>query len=152
VSGSSPGKATAASRIVPFVAYENAASAIDWLCAAFGAVENTEARSTADDGTVMHAEIVFGDASVFLSTPSPEYEGPRRHREHCDAARRWQDNAWVIDGLFVEVDDVDAHHARAVASGAEILREPEDVGVGFKLYTAEDPEGHRWMFGQRIAT
>ena len=56
----------------------------------------------------------------------------------------------MIDGLFVEVDDVDAHFKRASEGGATILREPEDVGVGFKLYTAEDPEGHRWMFGQRL--
>ena len=29
-----------------------------------------------------------------------------------------------------------------------MLREPEEPGVGFRLYTAEDREGHRWMFGQ----
>jgi uncharacterized glyoxalase superfamily protein PhnB len=142
---------TAAQRIVPFIGYEDAAGAIDWLCAAFGATERPEARQTAADGTIGHAELDFGGASVFLSTPSPDYEGPRRHRETCEAARRWQDNPWVVDGLFVEVDDVDAHHARAREHGAAILREPEDVGVGFKLYTAEDLEGHRWMFGQRLA-
>ena len=139
-------------RIVPFVAYEDAAAAIDWLCAAFGAEERAEARQTSPDGTIGHAELDFGGARIFLATPSPYYEGPRRHRENCEAARRWQDNPWVIDGLFVEVDDVDAHHARDREHGAEILREPEDVGVGFKLYTAEDLEGHRWMFGQRLET
>jgi uncharacterized glyoxalase superfamily protein PhnB len=137
-------------RIVPFVAYEDAAAAIDWLCSAFGAEERTDARQTSPDGTIGHAELDFGGARVFLATPSPYYESPRRHRETCEAARRWQDNPWVVDGLFVEVDDVDAHHARARDHGAEILREPEDVGVGFKLYTAEDVEGHRWMFGQRL--
>ena len=135
---------------MPFVAYEDAAAAIDWLSAAFGAVERADARQTSPDGTIGHAELDFGGGRVFLSTPSPDYQGPRRHRETCEAAWRWQDNAWVIDGLFVEVDDVDAHHARARDHGAAILREPEDVGVGFKLYTAEDPEGHRWMFGQRL--
>jgi uncharacterized glyoxalase superfamily protein PhnB len=29
-------------RLVPFLGYEDAAAAIDWLCAAFGAVENAE--------------------------------------------------------------------------------------------------------------
>ena len=37
----------------------------------------------------------------------------RRHAETCEAARRWLDNPWVIDGVFVEVDDLDTHHARA---------------------------------------
>jgi uncharacterized glyoxalase superfamily protein PhnB len=48
------------------------------------------------------------------------------------------------------VDDVDAHYAQARAEGATILREPEEPGIGFRLYTAEDLEGHRWMFGQRL--
>ena len=35
--------------------------------------------------------------------------------------------------------------ARAREGGARIVREPEDQPFG-RLYTAEDPEGHRWMF------
>ena len=63
------------------------------------------------------------------------------------------DNPWVVDGLFVTVDDVDAHHARAVAGGAKIIRPLEDSpDAGLRLYTAEDCEGHRWMFGQPFAT
>jgi uncharacterized glyoxalase superfamily protein PhnB len=46
------------------------------------------------------------------------------------------------------VDDVDAHCERARAAGATILREPTEPGVGFRIYSAEDAEGHRWMFGQ----
>ncbi len=68
--------------------------------------------------------------------------------ERC-RARRWQDNPWVVDGLFVAVDDVDAHHAQAVAAGATVIRPLEDSpAAGLRLYTAEDLEGHRWMFGQ----
>ena len=56
----------------------------------------------------------------------------------------------MIDGLLVEVDDVDAHHEQAVAAGATVIRPLEDTEeAGMRLYTAEDPEGHRWMFGQR---
>ena len=50
----------------------------------------------------------------------------------------------------VEVDDLDAHFAQAVEAGATILREPEEPGIGYLIYTAEDLEGHRWMFGQRL--
>jgi uncharacterized glyoxalase superfamily protein PhnB len=59
------------------------------------------------------------------------------------------DNVWVIDGCHILVDDVDAHHARAAEHGATILRDPADPGIGERLYTAEDIEGHRWMFGQQ---
>jgi uncharacterized glyoxalase superfamily protein PhnB len=55
----------------------------------------------------------------------------------------------VIDGYFVQVDDLDTHYERAKEAGVVILREPEDPGIGQRIYTAEDIEGHRWMFGQR---
>jgi len=137
-----------AQRIVPFIGYEDASAAIEWLERAYGFTENREARYE-EEGTITHAELELGGATIYLSTP-PEYASPRRLRETSDLARRAHDNPWVVDGLFVEVDDVDAHHRRAAAAGATILREPEEPGYGYRVYTAEDPEGHRWMFGQRL--
>jgi uncharacterized glyoxalase superfamily protein PhnB len=136
-------------RIVPMIAYEDAAAAIEWLTEAFGFREREGQRYTAEDGTVTHAELERDGAIVMLATPNADYQGPRRHRETCEAARRWQNNPWVVDGLFVAVDDVDAHHAQAVAAGATVIRPLEDSEAAeMRLYTAEDPEGHRWMFGQ----
>ena len=137
-------------RIVPMVAYEDAAAAIDWLTAAFGFREREGQRFTDESGTVTHAELERDGAIVMLATPNADYQGPKRHRETCEAARRWQDNPWVIDGLFVEVDDVDAHHERALAAGANVIRGLDEPGIGFRIYTVEDLEGHRWMFGQRL--
>ena len=131
------------------LAYADAAAAIDWLTAAFGFREREGQRHTDEAGVVGHAELELDGSIVMLATPNADYQGPRRHAETCEAARRWLDNPWVIDGVFVEIDDLDAHHAHAVAAGARILREPEDPGVGVRIYTAEDPEGHRWMFGDR---
>jgi uncharacterized glyoxalase superfamily protein PhnB len=136
-------------RLVPFLGYEDAAAAIDWLCAAFGAVENAEARATDGDGTVMHAELDLEGSTIFLSTPAG-YVGSRKHRESCEIERAMHDNAWVIDGLFAEVADVEAHLARAAEHGATILRGLDEPGIGYRIYTAEDLEGHRWMFGQRL--
>ena len=135
-----------AQRIVPFIGYEDAAGAIEWLGRAFGFEENRAARQE-EEGTITHAELTLEGATIYVSTPEG-YASPRRLRETSEAARRSYDNAWVIDGHFVEVDDVRAHHERAVAAGATVLREPEEPGIGFRIYTAEDPEGHRWMFGQ----
>jgi uncharacterized glyoxalase superfamily protein PhnB len=140
-----------AQRIIPMIAYEDAGAAIDWLTAAFGFEEREKHRYTEEDGTVSHAELELDGEVVMLATPNSEYQGPKRHRETCEAARRWQNNRWVIDGLFVEVDDVEAHHAQAVAAGAAVIRPLEDnEPVGLRLYTAEDLEGHRWMFGQKL--
>jgi uncharacterized glyoxalase superfamily protein PhnB len=138
-----------AQRLVPFLGYEDAAAAIEWLGAAFGATEKPEQRATDADGTVLHAELDLEGSTIFLSTPEG-YVGSRRHRESCETERGMHENPWVIDGLFVEVDDLDAHFAQAVEAGATILREPEEPGVGYRIYTAEDLEGHRWMFGQPL--
>ena len=136
-------------RLVPFLGYEDAAAAIDWLCAAFGAVENREARQADGAGTVTHAELDLEGSTIFLSTPAG-YVSSRRHRESCEIEQAMHDNPWVIDGLFVEVGDVDAHHSRAKENGATIVRGLDEPGVGYRIYTAEDIEGHRWMFGQRL--
>jgi uncharacterized glyoxalase superfamily protein PhnB len=85
---------------------------------------------------------------VMLATPNRDYQAPKRHRESCDAARRWLNNPWVVDGVLVLVDDLDSHHARAAAAGATVIRPPEE-GPDGPLYTSEDLEGHRWMFQQR---
>jgi uncharacterized glyoxalase superfamily protein PhnB len=136
-----------AQRVVPFIAYEDAAAAIDWLGQAFGFRESGE-RVTDENGVVTHADMELDGARIMLSTPTPEYRGPRRHAEECEQAARWLDNPYVIDGFFVAVDDVGAHHDRAVAAGANVIRELGEPGIGFRIYTVEDLEGHRWMFGQ----
>ena len=135
-------------RIVPFIGYEDAVAAIAWLERAFGFEENRGERIEAE-GVVMHAELGLAGATIYVSTPAG-YASPARLREASELARRAYDNPWVIDGHFVEVDDVQTHCEPARAEGATILRNLEEPGVGFRIYTAEDPEGHRWMFGQRL--
>ena len=102
------------------------------------------------DGTLGHGELEFDGGVVMLATPTPEYESPRHHRESCDAARQWSKVPYVVDGVLVNVADVDAHFERARAAGARILSEPENVGMGIRHYRAEDLEGHRWMFSQDV--
>ena len=136
-----------AQRIVPMIAYENAAAAIDWLTEAFGFTEHGQ-RYIMEDCTIGHAELEIGGDKVMLATPNREYQSPKKHRETCAAAARWLDNPWVIDGVLVIVDNLDAHHSRAVAAGANVIRPPCD-GPDGRLYTAEDIEGHRWMFVER---
>lgn len=135
-------------RITPFIGYEDAAAAIEWLERAFGFVEDRESRHE-QDGVIGHAELELDGARIYLSTPSG-YASPKRMREESELARGAYDNPWVIDGLFVQVDDVDEHFQRAREAGAAILREPEEPGIGHRIYSAEDLEGHRWMFGQPV--
>ena len=135
-----------AGRAIPMVSYEDVAAAIGWLTEAFGFVESGQ-RFDDGQGHVTHAELSLDGATVFLGWPGPDYRSPRRHAEDCAQAARWLATPWVVDGVQVEVSDVDAHYERARAAGAQILREPEEQPFG-RLYSAADPEGHRWMFMQ----
>jgi uncharacterized glyoxalase superfamily protein PhnB len=134
--------------VSPMLAYEDAAAALAWLAEAFGFRERT--RITMPDGSIGHAEMQVGDGVVMLAEPDPSYQGPKRHAESCEAARRWSAVPYVIDGVHVYVGDVDAHFERARRAGAPILSAPEDAGYG-RSYRAGDLEGHRWMFTQRPA-
>lgn len=131
--------------VVPMMSYEDGVAAMDWLVNAFGFTERT--RWLDDDGRLTHGELVAGGGLIMLAGGPPGYEGPRRHREHCAAAANWSQVPWVLDGIMVRVDDVDAHFERSKQAGARILSEPEDQPYG-RLYRAEDLEGHRWMFQQ----
>lgn len=131
--------------VIPMLAYEDAAAAIPWLERAFGFQELREQRSTGEDGRVSHAELATDGGRIMLATPTPLYQGPKRHREECATAAAWSSVPWVIDGVRVVVADRDAHLERARAAGATILGEPSDEPYG-RLYRAEDLEGHRWMF------
>jgi uncharacterized glyoxalase superfamily protein PhnB len=71
--------------VIPMLAYEDGAAAIDWLTSAFGFNEQT--RFTDDDGTVTHAELETGSGTIMLATPSPDYVSPKRLRELSTEAR-----------------------------------------------------------------
>jgi uncharacterized glyoxalase superfamily protein PhnB len=131
------------------VSYEDVGAAIDWLGEAFGFRESNE-RFSDGEGRVTHAEVSLDGATVMLGWPGPDYRSPKRHAEECEQAARWLATPFVIDGVQVEVDDLDGHYERARVAGARIIREPENLPFG-RLYAAEDPEGHRWMFFQGTA-
>ena len=128
--------------VVPMVAYEDGPAALAWLARAFGFAET--ARMMAE-GRLIHGEMDTGHGRIMLATPSPHYQCPRRHRSQCASAQRWSEVPWVIDGVLVYVDDVDAHAGRAREAGATILSDVEEGPPG-RRYRAEDLEGHRWMF------
>jgi uncharacterized glyoxalase superfamily protein PhnB len=134
--------------IVPMLSYEDVAGAATWLVEAFGFRETL--RYEEPDGRVSHVELRLGDGAVMLGNPSPDYEGPKRHRESCEVAARWSETPFVVDGVHAYVEDVDAHFERARAGGARILSEVEETPFGDRQYRVEDLEGHRWMFTQHV--
>jgi uncharacterized glyoxalase superfamily protein PhnB len=136
------------SQVIPMLDYEDGPAAMDWLAKAFGFRELV--RMMGEDGLLAHGEMAAGtggNGRIMVGTATPLYESPRHHREHCERARAWSEVPWIIDGVLVYVEDVDAHYTQAKAAGAVILSELED-GFPARRYRTEDLEGHRWMFMQ----
>jgi len=131
--------------IAPMLAYEDADAAINFLTRAFGFTETS--RLVVDDGRIGHAELSYGNGIVMLVDFGRGYESPSHHAEHCEATRRWLDNPYVVNGMYIRVEDIRAHFERAKAAGATLLSGIEKSPQG-TLYRAADPEGQRWMFNQ----
>jgi PhnB protein len=116
---------------------------MEWLARAFGFTEHR--RMTDNQGRVVHGELELSGNIVMVASPTPDYRSPKSHAESCPQAKQWLTAPWVIDGVLVLVENVDAHFERARREGATMLSEIETGGPG-RLYRAADLEGHRWMF------
>ena len=125
-------------RITPNLFYEDVGVALDWLSKTFG----FEARVSipGEDGRIMHAEMTVSDSAIMMS-PAAAQEAWNTPGSIGGA---------VTTSLYVYVDDVDAHCARAKAAGAEIVSELEDMFWGDRTYVVRDLAGHRWTFAQAV--
>jgi uncharacterized glyoxalase superfamily protein PhnB len=126
---------TATTSIFPFMRYENAPKAIDWLERAFGF--QCQLRVPGPDGTIAHAELRLGNGMIMLGSSKDDDLGLTSPRSL----------ARVTQGIYVALEDIDAHYQRALAAGADIVRELADTEYGSREYLARDPEGHLWSFG-----
>lgn len=120
------------SDVFPTLRYKDAPGAIRFLTEAFGLTEHFVVPG--EDGTIEHAQLAWGDGMVMLGSTTDGSDG----RLAFEAGPAW---------LYLVVDDPDAHHARAVAAGAEIVDGLRDEDYGSRGYTARDPEGNLWSFG-----
>ena len=113
--------------VIPELAYPDVSAAADWLRDVFGfsirlRIANHRIQMNVGDGAMVVVE------------------GP---------AGRDSPDAW--HSVMVRVDDVHAHHARAKAGGARIVRAPADYPFGERQYTVQDFAGHVWTFTESIA-
>jgi len=121
---------------IPFLNYEDAPAALDWLANAFG-FERSEVHE-GPDGTIAHAEMRFADGLIMLGSAGENDLGMKTPREL----------GAVNQGVYVIVDDrINEHYERALAAGAEVVRPLHDTDYGSRDYIVRDPEGNLWSFG-----
>ncbi|WP_405509747.1 VOC family protein [Streptomyces cyaneofuscatus] len=119
--------------IYPTVLYDDAKAAIRTLTEGLGFTE--EAVYEGEDGSVVHAELSCGNGRVMLGSKGRDGAFARAMAGAGPA------------GVYVVVDKVDEHFARARDFGVEILMEPTDQDYGSRDYMARDAEGNVWSFG-----
>lgn len=127
---------TKAPTVFPFLRYHDAPAALDWLEKTFGFERLMVAPGP--DGTVAHAQMAIGAGVIMLSSAGGD-DGL--------GLKSPGDVAGFSQGIYVHVDDVDAHYQRATAASAEIVHELQDMDYGSREYAARDPEGYLWSFG-----
>ena len=115
--------------IVPYLLYEDAEAAIAFLERAFGFREVD--RTTTPEGRIMNCALA----------------GPT-------GGEVWLGEVDRVEGhsiVYVYVEDVDGHCARAREAGAVIGNDPADQVYGDRRYDALDPQGHTWFFAHPIS-
>jgi uncharacterized glyoxalase superfamily protein PhnB len=123
--------ATVQPNIFPVLRYQDAPAAMAWLGRAFGF--ETRMEMPGPNGTIAHAELRLGAGAIGISSKTPP-----------DGKNPW---STVDQGVYIWVEDPDAHHDRAKAAGATIAMPLKDQDYGSRDYSVRDPEGHLWGFG-----
>ena len=120
--------------VVPHINVEGASDASAFYQKAFGAQEIS--RAPAQDGKrLMHCHLVLNGGSFMLSDCFPEFgvvgQPSASHTMHLD------------------VDDVDAWWARAVAAGATVTLPLEQQFWGARYGKLRDPFGVNWSLSPK---
>jgi uncharacterized glyoxalase superfamily protein PhnB len=134
-------------RMSSSIFYADPRAAISWLCDAFGF--ELQLKVEGDDGEIVHSELKLDEALVMVSGASGTEPWQALYRTPQAIG------GGVTQALAFFLDDVDAHHARAVTKGAKVVRAlaTNDYGDDYwsdRSYGALDLEGHLWWFMQRM--
>jgi len=132
-------EAAAGADVAPYLFYAELERAVRFLEQAFGFAKIFESLDS--EGGLAHAQVAHGRCKVMLGKVGPGLR-PIASARSLSA---------LHSGVYVYVDDVDAHCANARAAGAEILLQPGDQHWGDRMYCALDLEGQFWMFAKRPA-
>jgi len=117
--------------VIPHLVCRDAAAAIDFYVAAFGAEE--QLRLPGPDGKLVHACVVINGAPVFLVDEFEEMGAVSPAKLGGSPVT-----------LHLNVPDVDAAVERAVAAGATVTMPVEDQFWGDRYGAVRDPFGHLW--------
>jgi uncharacterized glyoxalase superfamily protein PhnB len=132
---------TPAKTVWPCVNYRDAPAAIRFLVEAFGFEQRCAYTGEGDaytgegDAVIAHAELAWPEGGGVMLGSADRAESVFSQRPTGAAS------------LYVVTDAPDALFERAMAAGAELLREMRDEEYGSRGFSVRDPEGNFWSFG-----
>jgi PhnB protein len=123
--------------VTPFLVVSDAARAMEFYKAAFGAKERM--RMAGPGGKIVHAEMTIGDAVIMVADEFPEWGNLSPESLNGSPVR-----------MALYVEDVDDVASRAVAAGAKMLIPVADQFYGDRSGRLADPFGHLWIVATHI--
>lgn len=124
------------SELTPFLTVRNAAEAIGFYIAAFGATERS--RLTTSTGQIV-AELALDGQRFSVVDENPDASNLSPQSLGGTSVR-----------ISLIVDDPDAVAAQAVAAGATVLFPVADQPYGMRQGRVIDPFGHHWLIGRPL--
>ncbi len=116
---------------------KNTAEALEFYTNAFGAQELF--RIPTGDGGIAHAEFQLGNSRIFVSDEAEDW--------HAFAL---PEGATASSLFVIPVDGCDQSYQKALAAGAERVRDPENLFFGVRVGVVKDPFGYRWSLREVI--
>jgi uncharacterized glyoxalase superfamily protein PhnB len=126
------------STVIPCLRYRDAKYMIGWLCDVFGF--HPQARYEDESGGIAHAQLTLGSGMIMLGSVRSNDQFGQAHSTPAALGTTTQ-------SPYLVVADADAIYQRAIAAGAEIVREIKDEDYGGRGFSCRDPEGHLWNVG-----
>jgi uncharacterized glyoxalase superfamily protein PhnB len=127
-----------APNLMPLMRYRELAEAMGWLEQAFGFEKQIAVSDS--DGEVIYGQMTYRGSLMMM--------GAVRDTD-LDKLMRQPDEVGGVEtqSCYIVVDDADAHYARALGAGADVVLDIKSDGLGRRGYSCRDPQGHIWNFG-----
>ena len=128
--------------LTPYLVVSNAADAIEFYKAAFGATQDGVSHFMPGTEKIMHARLIVNRAMIMLCDDMGSVMGRGESHPHALGGSPVT--------LALQLEDVQSFWDRAVAAGATVTMPLADQFWGDRYGQITDPFGHKWSMSQTM--
>ncbi len=126
--------------VTPYLFITGTAEALEWYKKAFNAKEDTKARQSMPNGSIMHARIRIGDSIVMMSDGM---EG--------GSVRSPKSLGATTSTMHIYTKNVDKLFQQAVEAGAKVTMPLDNHFWGERYGQVLDPFGNSWSMSMQVS-